>query len=110
LYSALTNAGSFIDWARQNSAILLNCDYRLLPEATGNDILEDVADFWAWLSRDFPTAMTNTKTGVQPALDDIAVIGESAGEPSTPYLAISCIDLFLKADTSLFNLGFFTRR
>jgi acetyl esterase/lipase len=76
----LTIAGSVIDWVRQNSAILINCDYRLLPEATGNDILDDVSDFWAWLSKDFPTAMANTKTGIEPDVQDIAVIGESAGK------------------------------
>jgi hypothetical protein len=47
---------------------------------TGNDILDDVADFWIWLLRDFPTGMANTNTGIEPNLKDIVVRGESAGK------------------------------
>jgi hypothetical protein len=77
---SMLTTGSILDWVRNNSAILLNCDYRLLPEATGNDILDDVADFWAWLQKDFPTAMGIINSNIQPDLEDIAVIGESAGK------------------------------
>ena len=63
---------------------MVHPDYRLLPEATGNDILDDVADFYVWLQKDFPTGMANTNTGIEPDLENIVVRGESAGG----YLAI----------------------
>lgn len=67
-----------LDIYRKNSTIALSPDYRLLPESTGLDILQDASDFYTWLfhpgnlSAHLPTCIT-------PNLDSILVTGESAG-------------------------------
>ncbi|ESZ91871.1 hypothetical protein SBOR_7736 [Sclerotinia borealis F-4128] len=75
-----------INLVTQNSAILIMPDYRLLPEATGQEILEDLKDFWKWFGVGFPGYLAgisgNGKIGVN--WEKVAVYGESAGG----YLAI----------------------
>ncbi|APA06061.1 hypothetical protein sscle_01g008310 [Sclerotinia sclerotiorum 1980 UF-70] len=77
-----------IDFALQNSAILIMPDYRLLPEATGQDILEDLRDFWAWFAGSESTGLLaylkSLDAGVDVDFEKVAVFGESAGG----YLAI----------------------
>jgi acetyl esterase/lipase len=43
-----------LEWALKHNAIVVTPDYRLLPEANGTDILNDMKDFFAWLRN--PTA------------------------------------------------------
>jgi len=64
-------------------AIIITPDYRLLPEVTGLEILDDVRDFFSWLSQ--PESLTSSlPNGVSVDKDNILVAGESAGG----YLAI----------------------
>jgi acetyl esterase/lipase len=53
--------------------------YRLFPEATGLDMLEDVGDFWRWAHAKLPTQLTSQYPGLAIDLSRIAVTGESAG-------------------------------
>ncbi|KAJ8070941.1 hypothetical protein OCU04_001299 [Sclerotinia nivalis] len=81
-----------MDFVLQNSAILVMPDYRLLPEATGQDILEDLKDFWAWFKSSgtfglvayFKSLDGGVGGGVGVDFEKVAVFGESAGG----YLAI----------------------
>lgn len=52
-------------------------DYRLLPEATGEDILDDMDDFWNWLGKDFPSIVL--ENGIEADLGRVLLSGESAG-------------------------------
>ena len=63
-------------------------DYRLLPEATGAEVLDDVQDFWRWLHNTLPT-LTTTWNAV-PDLTRLACTGQSAGG----YLAVQSALLF----------------
>jgi acetyl esterase/lipase len=42
----------FANWlvplVHRNNAIIVSPNYRLLPEHNGNDIQEDLVDFWTW--------------------------------------------------------------
>ncbi|KAK9374658.1 Alpha/Beta hydrolase protein [Lipomyces chichibuensis] len=88
----VTGSRLFADWypsweleyALVHSAIIVTPDYRLLPESSGADIIEDVSDFWVWLRRDFPTFLSSSGSGVNVDLEKVLVVGESAGG----YLAI----------------------
>lgn len=61
-------------------AIILSPDYRHIPESTISDILADVQDFFTWLHASLPTALAAIHPHLPtPALDKIAVAGESAG-------------------------------
>ena len=67
-----------LNLALSRKAILITPDYRLLPEATGLDILQDVRDFYSWL---FTTGnlASHFSSGIDPDLDHLLVTGESAG-------------------------------
>lgn len=60
------------------NAIIITPDYRLMPEANGLDILQDVRDFYNWLAT--PNNLDNyLPDGVSASLNRILVTGESAG-------------------------------
>ena len=81
----ITGSRLYEDWchhwvialAQQRSAIFISADYRLMPEAKGVDFMEDLADFWTWLGRSVPSILA--PMGQKPDLDNVLVVGESAG-------------------------------
>lgn len=83
-----TGSRTFADWwpawlieyALHHSAILISPDYRLLPEATGSDILSDIEDFWAWLPRELPFLLASLQpTPMEADWERVMVTGDSAG-------------------------------
>ncbi|KAJ7583890.1 Alpha/Beta hydrolase protein [Mycena floridula] len=78
-----------IDYALRYSAIIVAADYRLLPEAKGKDLLEDLDDLWKWLHKDFPTFLAESAPGFSPDLTKILSTGESAGGYMAIQLALS---------------------
>jgi acetyl esterase/lipase len=67
-------------------------DYRLLPESSGHDILEDMVDFWMWMGNHdgFQYAVnTATEDRFEPDLTRLLVVGESAGGYLAIQLALS---------------------
>lgn len=66
-----------LDYIQKAKAIIVLPDYRLLPGASGMDILEDVRDFFTWL--DQGNLGPHLDDGVFANLDDMMVSGESAG-------------------------------
>ena len=77
-----------LDICLTNSAIFIAPDYRLLPEATAAEVLDDVEDFWHWLHNTLPT-LTMTWNAF-PDLTRLACTGQSAGG----YLAVQSALLF----------------
>ncbi|KAK0948056.1 hypothetical protein LTR29_000580 [Friedmanniomyces endolithicus] len=62
----------------QHGAVVITVDYRLLPEAKGIEILNDVKAFYAWLAK--PGTLTSLlPAGVEMDIDNLLVTGESAG-------------------------------
>lgn len=68
-----------LDFCAAESAIVVTPDYRLLPEATGYDILDDLRDFWAWIAERLSGELHDIKHGLAVDLATVAVSGESAG-------------------------------
>ena len=67
-----------LNFALAKSAIVISPDYRLIPEANGLDILQDVRDFFSWLTT--PNILNKyLPDGVSADLGNILVTGESAG-------------------------------
>lgn len=71
-----------LTYATAHSAIIISPDYRLLPEASGKDILSDISSLWSWLFTSLHAYVVrrdplNTTCGVD--LGKILVTGESAG-------------------------------
>ncbi|THH06379.1 hypothetical protein EW145_g4129 [Phellinidium pouzarii] len=83
-----------LDIALKQDAIIAVPDYRLLPEATAEEILDDIHDFWKWLGNEFSVAVRNEYPGLQPDLDRVFLVGESAGG----YLALQTALSFYKPE------------
>lgn len=69
-----------MDFALENSAILVRPNYRKLPESTGLEILDNLAEFWKWFHAGLQTAVKSATTGAVEADESrTLVIGHSAG-------------------------------
>lgn len=85
------------EYAHAKSAVIVMPNYRLLPEARGADILEDISDFWAWVTGGKLQAFVESREeakGVVIDLEKIWAHGESAGKcfvllPSSIFLTYS---------------------
>ena len=69
-----------LELALVNDAIIVSADYRLIPEATGTDILADLSDLWKWVHSDLQSFVSHTAAAA-PQIDfaQILVVGDSAG-------------------------------
>ncbi|KAJ9246432.1 hypothetical protein DTO207G8_8970 [Paecilomyces variotii] len=88
----------YLDWmpqwllqlANRHSAVIVSPNYRLLPEATGVDILDDIEEFWSWLhSPSLAETLKNHESKTELALSRIITAGDSAGGLLSIYLALS---------------------
>lgn len=85
-----------MDLVVKHDAVYVTPDYRLLPEASGaEDILDDIDDFWNWVSESLPSVV-HKAYGVEIDLDRVIVTGDSAGG----YLALQS-GLSLSVSTKL---------
>lgn len=69
-----------LDFVKAQNAILVSPDYRLLPEHSGKDIIEDVRDFFAWVHS--PNGLVGAipkDLGIELDTDNLLVTGGSAG-------------------------------
>ncbi|KAL4995945.1 Alpha/Beta hydrolase protein [Aspergillus recurvatus] len=68
------------DLALAHEAVIVSANYRLMPQATGLDIHDDVKDFWAWLqSPVVEDILLAHSTPTELDLAHLLVTGESAG-------------------------------
>jgi len=58
--------------------------YRLLPEANGSEILNDITDFWSWVRTSLPARIAEIRPHLTLDVHCTAATGESAGG----YLAL----------------------
>ncbi|KAI9735952.1 MAG: hypothetical protein M1834_001418 [Cirrosporium novae-zelandiae] len=91
----------FEDWLIQlaefRGAIIVSPDYRLIPESTGSDILDDVESFWNWVHSSLSLEVSKIASEIDLDLSKIAAAGESAGG----FLSIQSALLFPDAHISL---------
>lgn len=86
--------------AKANGAIIVSPNYRLMPEATGLEILSDMDAFWLWLQKDgVEHALQRAATGLRACKSQILVLGESAGRQRShlhgPLYAHACYSFVL---------------
>ncbi|KAL4805132.1 Alpha/Beta hydrolase protein [Aspergillus unguis] len=67
------------DLALQKNAIVISPNYRLMPQATGLDIYDDIEDFWAWVLSGAVNELLTKHGSTEADLSRILVGGESAG-------------------------------
>ncbi|ETS84817.1 hypothetical protein PFICI_02842 [Pestalotiopsis fici W106-1] len=68
-----------VELALKHNAIVVTPNYRLLPESNGADIMQDMDDFWTWVTRELVTFVQGQCPKVRPNLDQLMTAGESAG-------------------------------
>jgi acetyl esterase/lipase len=69
-----------LELAVAKSAIIVSPNYRLLPESSGLDILDDLNTFWKWLHSDMRDVLKTSGTpGLKGDLNRIITEGDSAG-------------------------------
>ncbi|KAJ0295523.1 hypothetical protein COL5a_012097 [Colletotrichum fioriniae] len=76
--------GFFAPWhmelAARHSAVIVSPNYRLAPESTIDDLLEDVEDHWAWVHEKLASFLKEETGGrVDVDTDRILTAGDSAG-------------------------------
>ncbi|KAH8130095.1 alpha/beta-hydrolase [Trichoderma asperelloides] len=75
-----------LEFAEEQSAVIISPNYRLLPEVKGMDIIQDMKNFWDWFQRDGPERCLRSVGRSEIRLDpeQLLLVGESAGG----YLAL----------------------
>lgn len=88
-----------LELALKHNVVIVNPDYRLLPEASGEDILDDLDDFWKWLERDLGNALEDRESyrDLTVDLNKILIYGDSAGGYLSVQTALSHYDPSSKA-------------
>lgn len=87
-----------LDLALKQDAIILNPDHRLIPEATTEDVLDDISDLWQWINTKLDSTLQQSESynGLHPDLNRVILSGESAGG----YLALQTgLSFFDEAQT-----------
>ncbi|RHZ66892.1 alpha/beta hydrolase family protein [Aspergillus thermomutatus] len=84
----------FADWilkfASSKGAVIISPNYRLLPESSGKDILEDMDDFWAWFSKGrADLLLKNSGVNISLDHDQVLAMGDGAGGYLAVQLALS---------------------
>lgn len=90
-----------LQFAESTSAMIVSPDYRLLPEATFMDVCDDMSAFWTSLLETFPSIAQAAPVNVQPDLNRIVCIGQSAGGRMAIQSALDRPDVKIRAVVSL---------
>ncbi|KAI9035826.1 uncharacterized protein KD926_002855 [Aspergillus affinis] len=70
----------YLELAETHQTIIVSPNYRLLPEATFEEIMGDIEDHWQWMHRTMPSFLaTQTNGRLAADLDRIITGGDSAG-------------------------------
>ncbi|KAF2631498.1 alpha/beta-hydrolase [Macroventuria anomochaeta] len=73
-------AAYFVPFIHRANAIVVSPNYRLVPEHTGADILEDLTDFWGWLRNGgLASYLASQNVVVDLDFEHILASGDSAG-------------------------------
>ena len=59
--------------------MIVAADYRLMPESSGLDIMEDLSDFWTWVREGLQGHLSKARPEIEADLEKIIAYGESAG-------------------------------
>ncbi|KAF2635701.1 alpha/beta-hydrolase [Massarina eburnea CBS 473.64] len=84
-------AAHLLRQAKANNSVIVAPNYRLMPEASGKDILEDVEDFWQWFAGpEFTDGIKEVEPGLKLQRKQLLVSGDSAGAFLAVYSWLKC--------------------
>ncbi|KAH8660628.1 hypothetical protein BX600DRAFT_523663 [Xylariales sp. PMI_506] len=92
-----------LEFALSHDAMIIAPDYRLLPEACGLDILDDMDAFWSWFLESLPVLAESESWSVRPDARSILCVGQSAGGSIALHSALDWPDVAIKAIVSLYS-------
>lgn len=95
--------GWLLELVLSQNALIVAPDYRLLPEASGADILDDAEAFWTWLLDTVPALAESESWSMRPDFDRIICAGHSAGGSLALLSALERPDADVKAVVSLYG-------
>ncbi|KAI1333950.1 putative polyketide synthase [Xylariaceae sp. FL0016] len=95
--------GWLLDFAVSRNAIVVAPDYRLLPEATGADMVDDLHAFWIWMLEQLPGIAQRESWALRPDFGHILCAGHSAGGTLALLSALERPDADVKAVLSLYG-------
>jgi acetyl esterase/lipase len=75
-----------LELAVAKKAIMVSSNYRLLPESSGLDIMEELDDLWNWMNSGLKGTLSSFCSLLSVDLDRIMTEGDSAGTPETAVL------------------------
>ncbi|ETS77693.1 hypothetical protein PFICI_09755 [Pestalotiopsis fici W106-1] len=91
-----------LEFAAAKGAVIISPNYRLLPEANGIDVIEDLKAFWAWFRDGEPQRYLDSLGRTPLSLDTnhLLLVGESAGG----YLALQSVLLHMSRPQAMILL------
>ncbi|KAK8110193.1 uncharacterized protein PG998_006650 [Apiospora kogelbergensis] len=91
-----------LELAHSQGAMIIAPDYRLLPEATGADMVDDMHEFWTWMLDELPLIAAQESWRLRPDPARIICAGHSAGGTFALLSALERPDAQIKAILSLY--------
>ncbi|KAL4874705.1 Alpha/Beta hydrolase protein [Aspergillus karnatakaensis] len=91
-----------LEFALEHKAMIVAPDYRLLPEATGAEIMDDMDAFWTWFLETLPGLAQSEEWKMRPDLDHVLCAGHSAGGSLALHSALERPDAKIKAVVTLY--------
>jgi predicted esterase len=92
-----------IQLAQSQGAMIVAPDFRLMPEASPSDVMDDVASFWMWYSRRFPGTAASEAWDTRPDLGRTICAGQSSGAVIGIHSALEHQDVQIKAILALYG-------
>ncbi|KAI5468188.1 hypothetical protein BGZ63DRAFT_419816 [Mariannaea sp. PMI_226] len=92
-----------LEFALSQDAMIVAPDYRLLPEATGADVMDDMDAFWTWFLGNLPDTAESESWPVQPDINHVICVGHSSGGAIALISSLERPDVGIKAVVSLYG-------
>jgi len=92
-----------IQLAQSQGAMIISPDFRLMPEASLSDVLDDVASFWTWYIRTLPKIAASESWDVRPDVKRTICAGQSSGAVIGVHSALEYQDVQIRAVLALYG-------
>lgn len=92
-----------VEFARSHDAMIISPDFRLMPEASPSDLMDDVASFWKWYKTTLPTLAASESWHVRPDIERTICAGQSSGAVIGVHSALEFPDVQIKAVLALYG-------
>jgi acetyl esterase/lipase len=92
-----------IQLAQSRDAMIISPDFRLMPEASPSDVLDDVARFWTWYTQTLPQIAASEAWDAPPDVKRTICVGQSSGAVIALHSALEHQDVQIQAVLALYG-------